>query len=231
MPWAEDINGCRSVQGQINWIEEDGTESSQEQRRAADALCLRWLYEDIWLAGKHKGEMECRQIAWRMESRFQSLEIELSDPAVIADQTKWRALSKEHADMAETVMTYRRYKDTVKAAEEDRSILGDHTQEELHELAKEDLKERESEAEELERKLHILLLPKDPNDEKNVILEIRAGTGGEEAALFAGDLLRMYLKFAERKGWTAEITDSSPTELGGFKEVTCMIQGKMPIPF
>lgn len=161
-----------------------------------------------------------------MESRFQSLEIELSDPAVIADQTKWRALSKEHADMAETVMTYRRYKDTVKAAEEDRSILGDHTQEELHELAKEDLKERESEAEELERKLHILLLPKDPNDEKNVILEIRAGTGGEEAALFAGDLLRMYLKFAERKGWTAEITDSSPTELGGFKEVTCMIQGK-----
>lgn len=161
-----------------------------------------------------------------MESRFQSIEIELSDPSVIANQEKWRALSKEHADMEETVTTYRRYKAAVAGAQEDRLILGDHSQEELHELAKEDLAEKEKEIDELDQKLHILLIPKDPNDERNVILEIRAGTGGEEAALFAADLLRMYLKFAERKGWTTEITDSNETELGGFKEVTCLINGK-----
>lgn len=161
-----------------------------------------------------------------MESRFQSIEIELSDPSVIANQEKWRALSKEHADMEETVMTYRKYKEAAKGAEEDRAILADHEQAELHELAKEDLQEKEKELEELDKKIHILLIPKDPNDERNVILEIRAGTGGEEAALFAADLLRMYLKFAERKGWTTEITDSNETELGGFKEVTCMINGK-----
>lgn len=161
-----------------------------------------------------------------MESRFQSLEIQLSDPSIVADQERWRRLAKEHAELEETVTTYRQYKAARAAADEDKAILGDHGQEELHELAKEDLKQQEKSMEELDRKLHILLLPKDPNDEKNVILEIRAGTGGEEAALFAADLLRMYLKFAEKKGWTANITDASETELGGFKEVTCLIEGK-----
>lgn len=161
-----------------------------------------------------------------MESRFENLEIQLSDPSVIADQNRWRALSKEHAELAETVATYRQYKAAKAAADEDRAILGDHAQEELHELAKEDLRSREEDMAQLDRTLHILLIPKDPNDEKDVILEIRAGTGGEEAALFAADLLRMYLKFAERKGWTAEITDENETELGGYKEVTCMIHGK-----
>lgn len=161
-----------------------------------------------------------------MESRFESIEIELSDPSVIANQEKWRALSKEHAGLEEAVTAYRKYKAARQAAEEARAILGDHTQEELHELAKEELKEQEAAIEALDRKLHILLLPKDPNDEKNVILEIRAGTGGEEAALFAADLLKMYLKFAERKGWSAEITDCNETELGGYKEVTCIIQGQ-----
>lgn len=161
-----------------------------------------------------------------MESRFESLEIQLSDPSVIADQNRWRALSKEHAELAETVAAYRQYKAAKAAADEDRAILGDHAQEELHELAKEDLRSREEDMAQLDRTLHILLIPKDPNDEKDVILEIRAGTGGEEAALFAADLLRMYLKFAERKGWAAEITDANETELGGYKEVTCMIHGK-----
>lgn len=161
-----------------------------------------------------------------MESRFENLEIQLSDPSVIADQNRWRALSKEHAELAETVAAYRQYKAAKAAADEDRVILGDHAQEELHELAKEDLRSREEDMAQLDRMLHILLIPKDPNDEKDVILEIRAGTGGEEAALFAADLLRMYLKFAERKGWTAEITDANETELGGYKEVTCMIHGK-----
>lgn len=161
-----------------------------------------------------------------MESRFENLEIQLSDPSVIADQNRWRALSKEHAELAETVAAYRQYKAAKAAADEDRAILGDHAQEDLHELAKEDLRSREEDMAQLDRTLHILLIPKDPNDEKDVILEIRAGTGGEEAALFAADLLRMYLKFAERKGWTAEITDANETELGGYKEVTCMIHGK-----
>ena len=161
-----------------------------------------------------------------MESRFENLEIQLSDPSVIADQNRWRALSKEHAELAETVAAYRQYKAAKAAADEDRAILGDHAQEELHELAKEALRSREEDMAQLDRTLHILLIPKDPNDEKDVILEIRAGTGGEEAALFAADLLRMYLKFAERKGWTAEITDANETELGGYKEVTCMIHGK-----
>lgn len=161
-----------------------------------------------------------------MESRFENLEIQLSDPSVIADQNRWRALSKEHAELAETVAAYRQYKAAKAAADEDRAILGDHAQEELHELAKEDLRSREEDMAQLDRTLHILLIPKDPNDEKDVILEIRAGTGGEEAALFAADLLRMYLKFAERKGWMAEITDANETELGGYKEVTCMIHGK-----
>lgn len=161
-----------------------------------------------------------------MESRFENLEIQLSDPSVIADQNRWRALSKEHAELAETVAAYRQYKAAKAAADEDRAILGDHAQEELHELAKEDLRSREEDMAQLDRTLHILLIPKDPNDEKDVILEIRAGTGGEEAALFAADLLRMYLKFAERKGWAAEITDANETELGGYKEVTCMIHGK-----
>lgn len=161
-----------------------------------------------------------------MESRFENLEIQLSDPSVIADQNRWRALSKEHAELAGTVAAYRQYKAAKAAADEDRAILGDHAQEELHELAKEDLRSREEDMAQLDRTLHILLIPKDPNDEKDVILEIRAGTGGEEAALFAADLLRMYLKFAERKGWAAEITDANETELGGYKEVTCMIHGK-----
>ncbi len=161
-----------------------------------------------------------------MEDRYQSLEIELSDPSVIANQEKWRVLSKEHAGLEETVLTYRKYKEAESAAAEDKEILGDHGSADLHDLAREDLKAREAEMEELDKKLHRLLIPKDPNDERNVILEIRAGTGGEEAALFAADLLRMYLKFAERKGWTTEITDSNETELGGFKEVTCMIHGK-----
>lgn len=161
-----------------------------------------------------------------MEARFQSMEIELSDPSVIANQERWRSIAKERADMEETVTAYRRYKEAAAAAAEDRAILEDRSQEELHELAREDLREKEAALAALDKELHILLIPKDPNDAKNVILEIRAGTGGEEAALFAGDLLRMYLKFAERRGWSAEVTDANETELGGFKEVTCMIRGK-----
>lgn len=161
-----------------------------------------------------------------MEARYLSIEDQLSDPSVIANQNKWRELSKEHAELSEIVSNFREYKKVMQQCQDARDILGDNTMKDLHDLAKEDLKTGEEEAERLEKEIHILLIPKDPNDNRNVILEIRAGTGGEEAALFAADLLKMYLKFAERRGWKASIADASETDLGGFKEVTCLIDGQ-----
>ena len=134
-----------------------------------------------------------------MEARFRSLEDQLSDPSVISNQNKWRTLSKEHSDLGEIVTLYRSYKKVDKTCKEAVNILEDKSQSDLHELAKEELKEAEKMKNELDKQIHFLLIPKDPNDGKNVILEIRAGTGGEEAALFAADLLKMYLKFAENK--------------------------------
>ena len=161
-----------------------------------------------------------------MEARYVTLEDQLSDPSVIADQNKWRALSKEHAELGDIVAKYREYKEADQAVRDAKEILEDKSQADLHELAKEDLKENEKKMEELDLEIHKMLIPKDPNDGKNVILEIRAGTGGEEAALFAADLLKMYIKFAERKGWKLEIANANETDLGGFKEVTCTIEGK-----
>lgn len=161
-----------------------------------------------------------------MEARYLSLEDQLSDPSVMADQNKWRAISKEHSELGEIVTAYREFKDADQACKDALEILSDKDQADLHDLAKEELKENESKKEVLENEIHKLLIPKDPNDSKNVILEIRAGTGGEEAALFVGDLLKMYLKFAEKKGWHAELASASETDLGGYKEVTCVIEGK-----
>lgn len=161
-----------------------------------------------------------------MEARYVSLEDQLSDPSVIADHQRWRTLSVEHAELGEIVSLYRSYKSAEQREKEARDVLADKQQMELHDLAKEELREAVSEKKRLEQSIHHLLMPKDPNDSRNVILEIRAGTGGEEAALFAADLLRMYLKFAERKGWHAEIANANETDLGGFKEVTCTIDGK-----
>lgn len=161
-----------------------------------------------------------------MEARFRSLEDQLSDPSVISNQNKWRTLSKEHSDLGEIVTLYRSYKKVDKTCKEAVNILEDKSQSDLHELAKEELKEAEKMKNELDKQIHFLLIPKDPNDGKNVILEIRAGTGGEEAALFAEDLLKMYLKFAENKGWRVELADANETDLGGFREVTCIIYGK-----
>lgn len=161
-----------------------------------------------------------------MEARYMALEDQLSDPSVIADQNRWRELSKEHAELGEIVFKYREYKEALKGIQDALELLDDKSQADLHELAKEELKENEEKRDALDLEIHKMLIPKDPNDGKNVILEIRAGTGGEEAALFASDLLKMYLKFAERKGWKAEIADANETDLGGFKEVTCTIEGK-----
>lgn len=157
--------------------------------------------------------------------RYKELSARLSDPKVIAKQEEFYKLSKEYADLRELVETYQKYKkvcEEIKQSEE----LTRETDSEVVELAREELRELEPKKEGLERELQILLLPKDPNDEKNVFLEIRAGTGGEEAALFAADLLRLYLRYAEHNQWKSEIMSKNETGLGGIKEVIVLLEGK-----
>ena len=160
-----------------------------------------------------------------LEDRYLDLEAKISDPEVIADQTNWLKATKAHAKLEPIVTAYREYLDMIKARDEAEELLAAGDDEELVEMAKEELKELKPQIEEYEEKLTILLLPSDPNDDKNVIVEIRGGAGGDEAALFAGVLFRMYLRYAETRGWRVEVMDSSPTELGGFKEVVFQISG------
>ena len=160
-----------------------------------------------------------------LEDRYLDLEAKISDPEVIADQTNWLKATKVHAKLEPIVTAYREYRDMIKARDEAEELLAAGDDEELVEMAKEELKELKPQIEEYEEKLTILLLPSDPNDDKNVIVEIRGGAGGDEAALFAGVLFRMYLRYAESRGWRVEVMDSNPTELGGFKEVVFQISG------
>jgi len=161
-----------------------------------------------------------------IEKRFEEISSKLSDPNVFSNREEYAKLAKEHAELSEIVEVFREYKKVLKEIEENKDIIENEKDEELVELAKEELKVLEKRLEELEEELPVLLLPKDPNDEKNVILEIRAGAGGEEAALFAADLLRMYQRYAERQGWKFEVLDSNTTGLGGYKEVVVKIEGK-----
>jgi peptide chain release factor 1 len=161
-----------------------------------------------------------------LEKNFEEISQKLSDPSIISKPEVYAKLAKEHAELSEIVETYREYKKILQQIKENKQIIEEESDEELIELAKEELKELENRLEVLEEKIPVLLLPKDPNDEKNVIIEIRAGAGGEEAALFAADLLRMYQRYAERKGWKFEILDANETGLGGFKEVIGKIEGK-----
>lgn len=160
-----------------------------------------------------------------LEDRYLDLEAKISDPEVIADQTNWLKATKAHAKLEPIVIAYREYRDMIKARDEAEELLAAGDDEELVEMAKEELKELKPQIEEYEEKLTILLLPSDPNDDKNVIVEIRGGAGGDEAALFAGVLFRMYLRYAETRGWRVEVMDYNPTELGGFKEVVFQISG------
>lgn len=160
-----------------------------------------------------------------LEDRFLDLEAKISDPDVIANQSEWQKCTKAHAKLEPIVAAYREYRDMMKAKEEAEELLALGEDEELCEMAKEELKELKPQLEEYEQRLTILLLPSDPNDDKNVIVEIRGGAGGDEAALFAGVLFRMYTRYAEVRGWRLEVMDSSPTELGGFKEVVFQING------
>ena len=157
--------------------------------------------------------------------KYEELSMKVSDPDVINNQPVWQKHIKEMGEMEPIVNKYREYKKAKESIAEAKEMLemGD---EDLRELAKMEIAEYEDEIPKMEEELKILLLPKDPNDEKNVILEVRAGTGGDEAALFAQDLLRMYLRYAERRGWKAEIMDSNTTDIGGIKEASVLIKGK-----
>ena len=160
-----------------------------------------------------------------VEDKYRELESLISDPEVMADMTKWQAYTKEHAALTPIVTEFRCYKEVVKGIEEAKSMLGEALDHEMHAFVEGELADLMEKKEQLDKKLPILLLPKDPNDEKNVIVEIRGGVGGEEAALFAGDLFRMYSRYAEKKGWKVELMDANPTEIGGFKEVIFMVTG------
>ena len=162
-----------------------------------------------------------------VEKRFEELTQKISDPDVIANQAEWRELMKEHAELEPIVEKYREYKRVQKSFEEAKEMTEDPTlDKELKDLAEVEMMEAKEKLPEIEEEIKVLLLPKDKDDDKNVICEIRAGAGGEEAALFAGTLFRMYSMYAERKHWKLEILNENETGLGGYKEISFMITGK-----
>ncbi|ADQ04456.1 peptide chain release factor 1 [Caldicellulosiruptor owensensis OL] len=161
-----------------------------------------------------------------IEEKYLELEKKIADPDIISQTQEWQKLMKEHSNLQPIVEKFREYKrilNTIKEAEE---LLDTDIDEDFEKLVKEELNWAKEQKEIVERDLKILLLPKDPNDEKNVIMEIRAGAGGEEAALFAAELFRMYSRYAERKNWKVEVMSTSESDLDGFKEVIFMISGK-----
>ncbi len=160
-----------------------------------------------------------------IEKRFIELETLINDPDVIADQDRWRKLMKEHSDLSGIVEAYRRYVSIQEQITEAKEMLQEKLDADFLSLVKEELKENTQEIENIKEELKMLLLPKDPNDSKNVIIEVRGGAGGDEASLFAGDLFRMYNRYAERTGFKTEFMSSNDSEAGGFKEVSFMIKG------
>ena len=157
---------------------------------------------------------------------YEEIMQELNEPNVAEDQNRFRKLMKEQADLAPLVDAYKEYKQAKQDIEDSLALLEEENDEEMRELAKEELSDAKKRVEELEQELKILLLPKDPNDDKNIILEIRAGAGGDEAALFAAELYRMYVNYAESQRWKVEIISLSENGIGGFKEVQAMVTGK-----
>jgi peptide chain release factor 1 len=161
-----------------------------------------------------------------IENRFEELNMRLADPSVMTDQEMYLKLMKEHTELSDVVEKFREYKSYVKAYEDARLMLDEKPDKELLEMIELEMDEARKGMEKAEKELKILLMPKDPNDERNVIVEIRGGAGGDEAALFAAVLYRMYAHYAESKGWTVNVIDSNPTEIGGFKEIVFEIEGK-----
>ncbi|MEK4484591.1 peptide chain release factor 1 [Psychrobacillus sp. FSL H8-0484] len=160
-----------------------------------------------------------------VEDRYDKLNELLSDPDVVNDLNKLRQYSKEQSDLQNTVDAYREYKEVKSQYKDAKIMLDDKLDADMREMVKEEVNDLETQIVELEARLKVLLIPKDPNDDKNVIMEIRGAAGGDEAALFAGNLFRMYSRYAETQNWKIDIMDSSPTGLGGFKEIIFMING------
>ncbi|HHT51278.1 MAG TPA: peptide chain release factor 1 [Eubacteriaceae bacterium] len=158
--------------------------------------------------------------------RYLELNHKISDPEIIADQDQWKKLVKEHSHLEPIVNKYREYKTIITEIDEAKELLQDKLEKDFKEMVEAELAELEEKKVEIEEELKILLIPKDPNDEKNVIIEIRGGAGGDEAALFAGDLFRMYSRYAERQGWKTDILSSNILDTGGIKEIVFLIEGR-----
>jgi peptide chain release factor 1 len=168
--------------------------------------------------------MQFTQKLDRLETRFDELNGQMADPAVISDAELYRKVSKEHSGLYEIVGKYREWKKVEEGLSQARPMLQD-SDPGMREMAEEEIARLEPERTRIEEELNILLLPKDPNDEKNVVLEIRAGTGGDEATLFAAEIFRMYSRYAESLGWRVEVTSSSESPVGGLKEVIALVSG------
>ncbi len=156
---------------------------------------------------------------------FEEVSRLISDPEMINNQSEWRKLMKEHSNIEPIVEKYKEYKEAVLGVKEAEEMLNDKLDDEFRELVKEDLVRNKEVIPKIEEELKILLVPKDPNDDKNVIVEIRAGAGGDEAGIFAGDLFRLYTRYAERHGWKIDIMNTNENEMGGYKEIVFMING------
>lgn len=161
-----------------------------------------------------------------LEDKYEELAQLIGNPEVIADQTEWKKHVKAHSDLEDVVGVFREFKKATAGLEDAKMMLKDKLDDDFREMVESEAEELAEKVSLLEKELKVLLLPKDPNDEKNVIVEIRAGTGGDEAGLFAGDLFKMYARYAEKKGWRMEVLDAHYTDLGGFKEVIFLIEGK-----
>ena len=161
-----------------------------------------------------------------IEKRYEELSVQISDPDIIADQDTWRKLCKEHSDITPIVQKYREYKSAKETIEEANTLLKEETDKDFRDMLFSEISEAEANIVTYEEELKILLLPKDPNDDKNVIVEIRGGAGGDEAALFGADLYRMYTMYAEARRWKIEVLSSNMTDIGGVKEISFMIEGQ-----
>ncbi|MEK4566504.1 peptide chain release factor 1 [Alkalihalobacillus sp. FSL R5-0424] len=160
-----------------------------------------------------------------LEDRYDRLNELLSDPDIISDTKRLLEYSKEQSGLEDTVQAYREYKDVSEQLKDAKAMIEEKLDDEMYAMVKEEISELSSQSQELEERLRILLLPKDPNDDKNVIVEIRGAAGGDEAQLFAGDLYKMYHRFAEAQGWKIEVMEATTTELGGYKEIIFMVNG------
>lgn len=160
-----------------------------------------------------------------IENKYDELSVKISDPSIMAKQNEWRKLCKEHADLEIIVGAYKEYKKVIEDLQDNKEMLEIESDKEMKEMLHDEINELKSREEELEKEIQILLLPKDPNDDKNVFVEIRAGAGGDEAALFAANLFRMYTRYAENNRWTVELMSTNETGIGGLKEVVFMIKG------